>query len=299
MIIVYLKGGLGNQLFQYALGRHLAEIHNTELKLDVSAYGYSTPQADTFCGLRKYALHPFSIKENFASREQVKQLTEVKQTALREWLHNLLHKHPPRPRSFICGNYTSFNPGILKLPDNVYLEGYWQSEKYFLGISRIIHREFAVKTPQSGRDRELAEQMASTCSVAVSVRRGDYASQPKKQQTHGLCDRDYYLRCVEFIVQKLAKPHFFVFSDEIAWCRENLKLPYPVVFIDHNGPDKIHENLRLMSQCRHDIISNSTFAWWGAWLNQNPDKIVLAPEKWFAKADKSSADLLPDRWIKL
>jgi len=290
MIIIYLKGGLGNQMFQYAAGRHLCEIHKTELKMDISAYDYDGPL--------EYFLGPFNIQENFASPDEIKELTEIKRTKFQLQLHNLFHKHPKRPRTFIRGNYSYFNPDILKLPDNIYLEGYWCSEKYFAGIADIIRREFTIKTPQTGKDKKLSEMLTTSESVSIHIRRGDYVSDKVANQTHGTCGLDYYYCCIEHLVDLVKTPRFFVFSDNIEWCRNNLQLSYPVVFVDHNGLETAYEDLRLMSQCKHNIIANSTFSWWAAWLNPNDDKLVFASKKWFANEDKDSSDIIPAKWIR-
>jgi hypothetical protein len=291
MIIVYLKGGLGNQMFQYALARRLAEGHNTQLKMDVSAYDYDGPL--------EYYLGRFNIRENFASPHEVAGLTGVKQTPLGRRLYGLLHRHPKRPRSFVRWNRSVFNPRILKTPDDSYVEGYFCSERYFAAIENIIRREFSFRNPPAGRNAELAAKITSCDSVGVHVRRGDYVTDAKTNLTHGTCGEGYYRRCVEYIRQNTAGPRFFVFSDEPKWCRENLGFPEPATFVDCNGPENPCEDLRLMSLCRHNIIANSTFSWWAAWLNANEGKIILAPGKWFAAKAHNIDDILPAGWVRM
>jgi hypothetical protein len=116
--------------------------------------------------------------------------------------------------------------------------------------------------------------------------------------SHGACDVDYYDRCVKRLTERVKDPHFFVFSDDPQWSRDNLKLEYPAVYVDHNDMEHGHEDLRLMSQCKHNIIANSTFSWWGAWLNNNRDKVVFAPKKWFVRANKNSDDIVPLNWLR-
>jgi len=288
MIITKLKGGLGNQLFQYALGRHLAEIHNTTLKLDTTSYYYGGP--------RQYELNYFNIQENVAVTGEIKALTEIKQGKLQKHLYLLFHNHPKKPPTYVCANYLYFNPKILKLPDNIYLEGYWCSEKYFIDIADIIRREFTIKMPQEGKNKQLAEIIGSTTSVGIHIRRGDYIEDPKARQSHGLCSLRYYHNCIDHIAKISKEPHFFIFSDDVQWCKNNLRLDYPTTFVDHNDQKHSYEDLRLMSQCKHNIIANSTFSWWAAWLNPNQDKIVLAPDKWVAKKDCNIADIIPPQW---
>ncbi len=290
MIIVYLKGGLGNQMFQYALGRHLAEIHNTELKLDISAYDYDGPL--------EYFLEPYNVQQSFASLEEIKSLTMIKQNKFQKWCYGLFHNHPKRPRTFIRENHTTFKPRILKLPNNIYLEGYWCTEKYFIDIADIIRREFTIKTPQTGKNEELAEMISSKQSVSLHIRRGDYVLDKQTNQTHGTCGLDYYYRCVESLACSVKEPHFFVFSDDSDWCRNNLQFPYPLTFVSHNDMAHSYEDLRLMSQCKYNIIANSTFSWWAAWLNPNEDKLVFAPKKWFTNKRKDASDIIAAEWIK-
>lgn len=292
MIIVYLKGGLGNQMFQYAMGRHLAEIHNTELKMDISAYDYDGPL--------EYFLGPFNVQQNFASPEEIESLTMIKQNKFQKWCHGLFHNHPKLPRTFIRENHTAFKPRILKLPDNIYLEGYWPSEKYFIDIADIIRSDFTIKTPQTGKNKELAEMIDSKQSVSIHIRRGDYVFDKQTNQTHGTCGLDYYHSCIESLVRSIAEPHFFVFSDDPEWCRNNLQVPYPLIFVSHNDMAHSYEDMRLMSQCKHNIIANSTFSWWAAWLNLNKNKLVFAPRKWFNQESrkKTSRDIIPEHWIR-
>jgi len=291
MIIVKLKGGLGNQFFQYAVARHLAEIHRTVLKMDISFF-------KTY-ELHTYSIWPFNIQENFASPEEVAALMFRRQGIAERIIRRVLHKSPkPAPTYIREKELFHFDPDILNLPDGVYLDGSWQSEKYFADIAGIIRRKFTVKTPQAGKDKELAERIASCESVSLHIRRGDYLL-PPYNSVHGTCSSDYYFRCVECLTQTIKHPHFFIFSDEPEWTRDNLKLSYPSTLVDHNGADKDYEDLRLMSQCKGHIIANSTFSWWGAWLNQNPEKIVLAPKRWFKSDDYNPKDLIPDEWIKV
>ena len=291
MIIVRLTGGLGNQFFQYAVARHLAEIHRTVLKLDIS--GFETYK------LHKYSLWSFNIQENFASPEEVAALSVRKQRIVELLMTRALRRPPKSAPTHIREKHFHFDPDILNLPDSVYLDGYWQSEKYFADIADIIRQEFTVKTPQKGKDKDLAELMASCESVSLHIRRGDFVSAPQTNQVHGTCDLNYYFRCVENLTQTVKHPHFFIFSDEPQWARDNLKLPFSTTLVDHNGADKNYEDMRLMSQCKHHIIANSSFSWWGAWLCENLHKIVFAPIRWFADSDINTNDLIPASWQRM
>ena len=188
---------------------------------------------------------------------------------------------------------------VLKAKDNVYIEGYWQSEKYFKDIEAVIRREFTVKNELQGKNKEVAQQILDTLSVAIHIRRGDYISNPLTAKLHNTCSLEYYQQAINIFVGKVKDPHFFIFSDDPAWLQKNMVLQYPITHVNHNKADKDCEDLRLMSMCKHNIIANSSFSWWGAWLNNNPDKIVVAPKKWFNDDSYNTKDLLPESWIKI
>ncbi len=290
MIIVRLQGGLGNQLFQYAVGRHLAEIHKTVLKIDISFF-------ETY-ELHTYSIWPFNIQENIASADEVATLTTRRRGIVERAATRLLRRPSKLATPYIQERQFHFDSGILNLPDGVYLDGYWQSEKYFADIAAIVRQEFSVKTLLAGKDKELAERMASCESVSLHIRRGSFLL-PPYNATHGTCSLDYYFKCVEYLTQAVKHPHFFIFSDEPQWAHDNLKFPYPTTYVDHNGADKDYEELRLMSLCKHHIIANSTFSWWGAWLGTWPQKMVMAPQKWFADDARDTRDLIPETWIRM
>jgi hypothetical protein len=147
-----------------------------------------------------------------------------------------------------------------------------------------------------GRNLELARWLRNANAVSIHVRRGDYVDSKKSLQFHGLCDISYYQRCIELIEKKIREPSFFVFSDDISWAKDNIRINHPIIFVDHNTAKTAHEDLRLMTHCEHHIISNSSFSWWGAWLCQNPGKIVVAPQQWFKSAIHDTKDLIPRGW---
>jgi hypothetical protein len=289
MIIVKLMGGLGNQMFQYAAGRRLSNFRGTELKLDLSWFE-SISAVDT---RRQYELGAFTIQEQFASSEETGRF--------REGL--LLRKFgflfPFRERRHIHEKHYQFDPDILRLPDNVYLDGYWQSPKYFSDIQDMIQTEFAVRTGPDDVNRRMADEIAGAEAVAVHVRRGDYVSNPATSNYHGTCSMEYYQIAVKAILGRVKQPHFFVFSDDPAWARENFPLAGLKTVIDQNGADRAFEDMRLMSLCKYHIIANSSFSWWGAWLSKNPEKIVIAPKQWFNDPKIVTGDLIPETWIRL
>lgn len=291
MIIVKLIGGLGNQLFQYALGRHLAEIHGTELKFDITGFEEYK--------LHSYSLSHFNIIENFATKEEVVGFQKYKRKPGKHWF---LYNKFIAERKYIQQRQFHFDPRILRTGNNIYLDGDWQTEKYFKDIERIIRKEITVKTPISGKDKEVALAIAATTSVMMHIRRGDYVSDPVSNEYFGTQGLDYYKKAIAVIAEKVRDPHVFVFSDDHAWVKENIKLGVPTTYVDHNGADKNYEDLRLMSLCKHHIIANSSFSWWGAWLSQNPDKIVIGPKRWFNNPKKkttSTEDVLPREWVRI
>ncbi len=294
MIIVRLMGGIGNQMFQYAAGRRLAFVKNVPLKLRiVNDRNVTTP--------RPYNLHIFDIQEKWAATDEIERLKgERVSPGLFAGLLSRLGHRPGRARSFVIEKHFQFDPEILDLPGDVYLEGYWQSEKYFRDREDVIRKEFSIKVPMSGPNEVMARRIADEpTAVSIHVRRGDYVSDSTTNRYHGTCSLDYYRDAVERISELADGAHFFVFSDDIEWVKENLKPGRPVTYVDFNDDKSNYEDLRLMSLCKHHIIANSSFSWWGAWLNLNPDKIVIAPGKWFNDTSIDTADLIPDSWIRL
>lgn len=288
MVITKINGGLGNQMFMYAAGRRLAHVLGVELKMDISEFA-NYP-------LRTYGLRAFNIHENIATPQEIAALTGKKQWIVKRAFRRLLHRLQELLPTHIKEKHFHFNPEILGLPDNVYLDGYWQSQKYFIDIENIIRREFTVKTPQTGQNERLAEMISSRESVSIHIRRGDFILNPEVNKVHGICDLGYYSRSVKQLTKKIKNPHFFIFSDDFGCVNNKLKLSFPTIFVDHNGQDKDYEDMRLMSQCKYHIIANSSFSWWGAWLSQSVDKVVFAPKHWF-RENFNTIDLCPPEWI--
>ena len=182
----------------------------------------------------------------------------------------------------------------------LYLDGYWQSEKYFKGAVEAIRRELIVQKELEGKNLEIAGMIKEVAQpVSIHIRRGDYVSDKKTNQVHGLCSLDYYESAINRLTETFSSPHFFVFSDDQNWVKENLKLNLPATYVDHNDAATNFEDLRLMSLCKHNIIANSSFSWWGAWLNADSEKVVIAPSKWFADNNMNSQDVCPEVWVRI
>jgi hypothetical protein len=291
MIVVALRGGLGNQLFQYAVGRHLAHLTNSELRLDLGWFG-NTPDSNT---KREYALHGFPI----AGRPVTK--AEGLWCAMH---HGLLGRVPvPLPRRWrhIRERGFDFDERVLRLPGGAYLDGYWQSYRYFDGVAGAIRGEIMGGQVVSASGRRVAASVAEAGSRAVSlhVRRGDYISNAAAARHHGVCPAEYYQGAMRFISERIKDPVYFVFSDDIGWCRENLHFQDQVNFVIASADRPDEEDLLVMASCRHHIIANSSFSWWGAWLTpEAEDAIVVAPAKWFADG-RATPTLLPGSWVRL
>jgi len=296
MILVEIMGGLGNQMFQYAAGRSLALRLGTVLKLDLT----SLEESREGFALRPYGLSCFRIAADIATPEDVTTLLGNKPiyNILRAKLLKRLGLRWKLPCLYREPHY-HYDTNFECLPDNTWLSGYWHSENYFSSIRQLIMEEFSCYEPLTDQNQKIADCIANTQSVSIHVRRGDYVTDPVTSQFHGTCSLDYYKDAVAEITRRTDNPHFYIFSDDHSWVKEHLLLDHPTTFVDCNGPDKSYEDLRLMSLCRHNIIANSSFSWWGAWLNRNPSKTVMAPRRWFNNPDLDTKDLIPSGWLKL
>lgn len=291
MITVRLIGGLGNQMFQYAAARRLAFTRNVAIELDIS-------------GFRDYRLHQgfrlkhLSLPNNVFLRSQDKTNTVVARTA--EWLaRHGLAVLPGYRRHIVKERHFHFDPAVLDLGDDVYLDGYWQSPKYFADIEDVIRAEFKVRDPLTGRNLEVARRIGNCASVSLHVRRGDYVSNPTTNLFHGTCSPEYYKAAEEEVRSRHGDVQLFVFSDDPDWADANLCFRSPAHVVRHNGPEGDYEDLRLMSLCQHHIIANSTFSWWAAWLCEYPQKTVVAPRNWFRESGHRADDLIPQGWMRL
>src|SRR3989339_1105405 len=288
MIITKLTGGLGNQLFQYAIGRNLIYINGSDLKLDGSEYDVSNKG-----NFRHYALDKFNTIQNFASK---KETNNFKFGVFKKWLYK---SGIVKNKNYFLEKKFNFDKEILKIKDNAFLQGYWQSEKYFIGIRDILLQEFSLKENIELKFGEILKEINESNSVSIDVRRGDYVKNPKNLSFHGVCSPKYYSESTSKIASLIEKPVFFVFSDDIEWVKENLNITFPVVYLSGIKNIKSYEELVLMSKCKHNIIANSSFSWWGAWLNTNQKKIVIAPKRWFNDVKLDTTDLIPENWIRI
>lgn len=303
MIIVNLKGGLGNQMFQYACGRALSlrmegRGEDGTLKLDATGFDRITDGVT----VRTFDLRSFNVEAPLASAEEI---TRIKyplgplSKALRLINAKVLRRF-----------YVQFEPRILDKKGDVYLDGFFQAEDYFKDFEKVVRNDFTLAKPPGITAQKWFKAITENPnSVSLHVRRGDYVSDKGASEHHGTCDAKYYERALMDVAEKmddrarvrgtLAVPSLYVFSDDIEWAKRNLSFPCPTAFVSSPGMTPAEE-MALMSACQHHIIANSTFSWWGAWLGQNPEKIVVAPKVWAnAHNDDWYKDIIPSSWTRL
>ncbi|MFN3076457.1 MAG: alpha-1,2-fucosyltransferase [Alphaproteobacteria bacterium] len=292
MIIIRLSGGLGNQMFQYALGRRLALERRVPLALDIE--GFATD------ALRTYRLNHFRISATIATRADYRRVVPWP-AFLRGRFERLW---PISRRRILQERQFSFMPSILACGRSAYLAGYWQTERYFDTIPEVIRSDFRLLEPMAASRQALAARMRDGVSVSVHVRRGDYVADPVVRTVHGTCSPEWYERTMEKMAASLTMgqgrtPTFFVFSDDPDWARENLPSRWPTHFVPPDSDGREFEDLHLMAQCHHHITANSSFSWWGAWLNPDPRKQVMVPARWFADAPRDTRDMIPASWMRV
>lgn len=270
MIISKLLGGLGNQMFEYAIGKNLSIKYNTELKLDNRELLDRSHKNFIF---RNYDLDIFKIDVevgNFHSTNIIKE------------------------------PYFHFNKNVLNILNglsnlDIYLDGFWQSYKYFQDIEDIIRKDFEFKNEILEISKELMHMIENTDSVMINIRRTDYLN----TNFHGVMGNEFIMKGIEIIKSKFENLHYFVFSDDIEWCVNNIHIDN-LTIVDHSHKGYKFDNyLNLMIRCKHFIVPNSTFAWWAAWLNQNKNRMVIAPKKWFTNENINTNDLIPQDWIRI
>ena len=293
MIILQLSGGIGNQLFQYAFGKAFAIRNRCKLVLDVQSFNYDV--------LREFALDNYSIEAQIATIEEI---NRVKNGSV-SFSKRLFAMFGVRRINYFDLPYLiepafSYDENVVKYRKrDVYFQGYWQSEKYFNSIRSVLLHDFKLKKQVSVVTNEWLLKIKSSQSVSVHIRRGDYISNSETNSFHGICPISYYEKALDYFTKKDCNTVFFIFSDDIAWAKETFNA-YQNCFAVSDVPYD-YEELFLLSKCKNNIIANSTFSWWGAWLNENSEKIVIAPEKWFEN-DTMQAQaqwLIPESWIKI
>lgn len=292
MIVVKLMGGLGNQMFQHAAGRSLAKKNDSKLFMDLSWFKMAA-NVDT---PRTYELGCYQLPEKFIKPNKYT-LIEKYEPSLKSRVYRLTKGLAQPYVMHYLEKGHQFNKDFFDQGSNTYLEGFWQSEKYFKDIRNELLEDFSYKKEPSEKNKQYISDINASNSIALHIRRGDYAANKSTKAFHGLVGLEYYNEAVSRLSKQIEDPTFFIFSDEPEWCQKNLKLNYPSVYVNHNKDGA--EDMRLMRHCKNNIIANSSFSWWGAWLNNNPDKIVIAPKQWFADGSINTSDVIPREWIKL
>lgn len=281
-------GGLGNQMFQYSAARALSIKRGIPFKIDFDdPYRYVQ---------RHFSLDIFNLKAEMATKDELRKCKPKRMFEKRWWM--LLGKDPDF-RLFKEKKDFQYDATFFECPDGAYISGFWQSEKYFSGIRDIIYKDFEMVQPASEKNMEWLDKINACNAVSVHIRRGDYVKVPKTNHIHGTCDLKYYKDAMSLLTEKISVPIFFFFSDEIDWVKENIRTDQPSYYVDVNDDKHNYEDLRLMSSCKHHIIANSSFSWWGAWLNKSHTKIVIAPRQWMNIPELNTDDLIPASWIRL
>lgn len=286
-------GGLGNQLFQYATGRALALKYQTELKLDLSFLNSDPKNVYT---KRELELHVFNVSANIATDKEVDAFS--KRTLIQKIVRKVF---PNSPSKYFVANQKGFeyNDAFEGYPNNSYLNGYWQSERYFATVRDVLLKDLIIKKEMSEQCKLTKGLILNSNSVSLHIRRGDYVSNKNAIASHGILSLEYYNKAMTHLNGLHQDLKVFIFSDDMNWVKGNLKLTNECVYVDFNTGENSVFDMYLMSQCKHNIIANSSFSWWGAWLNQNPHKTVIAPEKWFADKKLNTKDLIPNSWLKM
>lgn len=292
MKIVKIWGGLGNQMFQYALYLKLCEIYS-DVKLDITAF-------------RTYALHNgfelervFEIEKNYANKEEI---NLVSRFIPNYQLSRIVRKILKNKKTEIFEKSNYYVREILENRDKIdfYLEGYWQNYNYFNDIRNLVLRIFTFKNIIDDKNIEILKKIESENSVSLHIRGGDYLTNKKSNNAYGgICTKEYYQRAINYIRENIADANFYVFSNDFEWVKENLEMDGLFTLINWNFGEKSYIDMCLMSKCKYNIIANSSFSWWGAWLNQNTNKIVISPKYWKNTDLKYTEGLIPENWIKL
>ncbi|MGF1902956.1 alpha-1,2-fucosyltransferase [Aliivibrio sifiae] len=287
MIKIRVTGGLGNQLFQYATARSLAEKIETSTTMDISVY-------------KSYNVHPFKLAK-FNCKTEFSDKSSLFRKLLEKRFFQKVFMRLGMLGKYYFEDGLFFNKKVLSLQNETKLFGYFQSEKYFINIRQKLLEELTLIDELNDIEQALSEEIKNSNSISIHIRRGDYVSNLSANQIHGTCDSSYFKKSLAYLENKgilIESSHLYLFSDDIDWCRENLNFGYNTTFIE-GCSERPEVDMILMSRCQHHIISNSTFSWWGAWLNSNEAKVVIAPIKWFQSAELDSIDIIPESWVKL
>lgn len=291
MIIVKIFGGLGNQLFQYYFGKYVANSLNTTVKYDIKT-NYSGKNYTS----RLLGLFSFYTELEIASDDEINNFIHFKQEVPRRIERKLIQYFPFINKNYIVEKKLHTTLSIKYIKDNCYYDGYWQSYSYLTCIDRIISKEMNIKTINNKKALDILEQIEKTNSISIHVRRGDYLSIKVNSQIFCTCDLLYYSKAINYIKAKQSNAIFYVFSDDLEWVETHFK-GNEFIFVKDNSPS---EDMFIMSKCKHNIIANSTFSWWAAWLNSNENKIIISPRNWYkGELNNLTKEFKPAQWIEM
>ncbi len=297
MIIIKIFGGLGNQMFQYAFARSLSIKYNRRLIIDKTYFNKENYPFNLHPKYYPYKLNLYNTNNEFISSNISKYIKNVRRKRIYSIANPIVSHSFFRqyiPEYFNQRNFSFKNTKKSKI---AFIDGYWQKFKIVEEYKNDISKNLTLKDENiSELNKKIINRISSTNSVSVHFRRGDYISNPKFLANYEICSLKYYKSAMDYIKKIVNDAVFYIFSDDINWVKKNMNFEYSIVFIDNNEPD--HEHQYLMSQCKHNIIANSSFSWWGAWLNKNPDKIVIAPAKWFRSEDRKDDIYYPKSWVR-
>ena len=291
-------------MFQYAAGLALAHRWNTVLKLDVSWFSEGSAEASH----ERYGLDCFVLNAHFATEQELAWSRGHQRNVAESRFARLLGNIGLRRYAALLptgGNWHNqkqfhFYPEFFDLPDATLIDGTFQSEKFFAPVAKIIRKQFAFRYAPTAKVAEMMYEIQSSEAVAVHFRRGDLVSNPRYQNTQSPLGFEYYSRAFEEIRARVSSPKYFIFSDDITYAKESGICPVGAIFVDCVEDWNPYDALHLMTLCKHFVIANSTFSWWGAWLNPSLDKIIIRPDPWFANMpEKDTRDLCPEGWIAI
>lgn len=297
-IVVSLYGGLGNQLFQYATGRALSIRNGLPLILDLTWFDEVKKGDASVTTVREYALTPFQLAVQIQVSDEP---SPVSPSFTQRILRGLFRNIPTKSQGsrIVREKGFEFDLATFEHRGPAWLQGYWQSYRYFDDAAKVLREELGQPQQVSVATQAMLDSIRQSDAICLHIRRGDYVTNKHAAATHGLCTLDYYAKGVEALCADLQNPQCFVFSDDPQWARTNLNLTIPITIVDINGPDAAHQDLWLMAACKRFVIANSSLSWWGAWLSDRQGKRVVAPNNWFADRSKNTRDLLPEDWIRI
>lgn len=285
MIIVRLTGGTGNQLFQYAIGRALSARDGQRLLLDTTFYRDGA--------FRTYSLDRWHVQAEIAGDWRIR---VARGTGLRKICQLFLWP----PIRIVEERSASSDLEALRRARNVYLRGFWQSERYFAHAADILRADLRLRDGLTARRKETERAiLAGPAAVSIHVRRTDYLTNPRAIEILGALPAEWYRAALGRMIDHVPDAAFFVFSDDPEWAKANLSSARPMTFLTPETDGRDEQDMFLMSRCRHHVIANSTFGWWGAWLNPRPDKRVIAPRTWFRVPNFDNVNIVPQGWERL